>query len=87
MFWRDCDILAVIANDKASRFAFSPGAVGMKVVSFLLLLAGWFLVLSSIVLLPSPAARGAFVFAGVGVEALGLVLLFRSHAIPREEKG
>jgi hypothetical protein len=58
----------------------------MKVVSFLLLLAGWFLVLTAIALLPSPPSRAGFVFAGVGVEALGLVLLFRSHAIPREEK-
>jgi hypothetical protein len=58
----------------------------MKGVSFLLLLAGWFLVLASIVLLHSPTARAGFVFAGIGVEVLGLVLLFRSHAIPREEK-
>jgi hypothetical protein len=59
----------------------------MKVMSFLLLLAGWFLVLASIVLFPAPTSRAAFVFAGIGVEALGLTLVFRSHAIPREEKG
>jgi hypothetical protein len=58
----------------------------MKVLSFMLLLAGWFLVLASIVLLPSPPSRAVFVFAGIGVEALGLILVFRSHAIPREEK-
>ena len=58
----------------------------MKVLSFLLLLAGWFLVLASIVLLPSLRSRAGFVFAGIGVEALGLILVFRSHAIPREEK-
>jgi hypothetical protein len=58
----------------------------MKVLSFSLLLAGWFLVLASIVLLPSPPSRAAFVFAGVAVEALGLIFVFRSHAIPREEK-
>ena len=52
----------------------------------MLLLAGWFLVLASIVLLPSPPSRAVFVFAGIGVEALGLILVFRSHAIPREEK-
>jgi len=59
----------------------------MKILSFLLLLAGWFLVLSSVVLLASPPSRATFVFAGFGVEILGLVFLFRSHAIPRGEKG
>jgi hypothetical protein len=59
----------------------------MKFLSFMLLLAGWFLVLASIVLLPSLPSRAGFVFAGIAVEALGLILAFRSHAIPREEKG
>ena len=59
----------------------------MKVVSLLLLLAGWFLVLASIVLLASPPSRAGFVLAGIAVEALGLILIFRSHAIPREKKG
>jgi uncharacterized membrane protein len=59
----------------------------MKVMSFLLLLAGWILVLAALVILNSPASRAAFVFAGISVEALGLAMLFRSHAIPREEKG
>ena len=59
----------------------------MKVVSLLLLLAGWFLVLAAVVLLVSPPSRAGFVLAGIAVEALGLILIFRSHAIPREEKG
>ena len=58
----------------------------MKFLGFMMLLAGWFLVLASIVLLRSMGSRGAFVYAGTGVEALGLVLVFRSHSIPREEK-
>ena len=58
----------------------------MKAVGFLMLLAGWFLVLSAIVLFASPALRGAFVMAGLAVEAVGLTLAFRSHLIPREEK-
>jgi hypothetical protein len=58
----------------------------MRFAGILLLLAGWFLVLASIVLLGSPGPRGAFVFAGIAVEALGLILVFRSHLIPREEK-
>jgi hypothetical protein len=58
----------------------------MKVVGFLMLLAGWFLVLAAIVLFPSPALRGAFALIGFAVEAVGLVFAFRAHLIPREEK-
>jgi len=58
----------------------------MRAASFLMLLAGWFLVLAAIVLFPSPALRAAFTLAGLAVEAVGLVFAFRSHLIPREEK-
>lgn len=58
----------------------------MKAVGFLMLLAGWFLVLAAVALLASPPMRAAFVAAGIGVEGLGLALAFRSHLIPREEK-
>jgi hypothetical protein len=58
----------------------------MKVLGFLLLLAGWFLVLAAIVLFASPPLQAAFVLAGIAVEVLGLILAFRSHLIPREEK-
>ncbi len=63
-----------------------PGDFAMKVVGFVLLLAGWFLALAAIVLFASPPLRAAFVLAGVAIEALGLILAFRSHLIPREEK-
>ena len=62
-------------------------ALGMKVLSLMLLLAGWFLVLASIVLLASPLSRTGFIFTAIAVEILGLIFLFRSHAIPREGKG
>ena len=52
-----------------------------------MLFFGWLLVLASIVLLPSPAARAAFVFSGLAVELLGLALVFRSHSIVREKRG
>ena len=58
----------------------------MKVVGFLMLPAGWFLALAAIVLFAAPPLRAAFVLAGVAVEALGLILAFRAHQIPREEK-
>jgi Flp pilus assembly protein TadB len=59
----------------------------MKVVAFLMLLAGWFLVLAAIVLFRAPPLRAAFVLAGIAVETLGLILVFRSHRMAREEKG
>ncbi|HXP78839.1 MAG TPA: hypothetical protein VN976_02955 [Verrucomicrobiae bacterium] len=59
----------------------------MKVLGFLLLLAGWFLVLAAIVLFATPPLRAAFVLAGIAVEVLGLILAVRSQLIPREEKG
>jgi hypothetical protein len=58
----------------------------MKAMGFLLLLAGWLLVLGAIVLFPGASLRAAFVLTGVAVEALGLVLAFRSHLIAREDK-
>ncbi len=59
----------------------------MKLVGVILLLAGWVLVLSAIVLLASAVPRNAFVLAGMAVEVLGLVLVFRSHLIVRDERG
>ena len=60
---------------------------GMKLTGFLLLLAGWGIVLAALVLLAQPASRAGFVLAGVGVEALGLILVFRSHFVPRRDRG
>jgi hypothetical protein len=62
------------------------GEFGMKFVGFLLLLAGWLLVLAAIVLLASPASRAVFVSAGVAVEGLGLTFVIRSHLILQEDK-
>jgi hypothetical protein len=59
---------------------------GMRLTGFLLLLAGWGLVLAALVLLAQPAPRAGFVLAGVGVEALGLVLVVRSHLVPRRDR-
>jgi hypothetical protein len=61
----------------------------MKAAGFLLLLSGWAIVLSAMVLL-SPAqatARTGFVFAGVSVEALGLFLVVRCHVLRRGRRG
>jgi hypothetical protein len=54
----------------------------MKILGFLILLAGWAIVLAALVLLAKEGARGVFVFAGVGVEVTGLVLVIRAHMAP-----
>jgi len=54
----------------------------MKLAGFLLLPAGWFLVLSALVLLGPGAARTGFVFAGLAVELLGLGLAVKTHLVP-----
>ena len=58
----------------------------MKLLGFLLSVAGWGLVLAAIVLLPSQVSRTVFVFAGIAVEAMGLTLVFRAHLTPREDQ-
>jgi len=59
------------------------GVTVMKLAGFLLLLAGWIIVVDALALLtPAQAtARTGFVCAGVSVEALGLVLVVRAHVI------
>jgi hypothetical protein len=61
----------------------------MKLAGFLLLPAGWAIVLAALVLLAQTqaAARAGFVLAGVSVEALGLVLLVRAHILRRGHRG
>ena len=56
----------------------------MKLTGFLLLLTGWVLTLSAIVLLPRAGARAAFMLAGIAVEFLGLALVTRVHLLQRE---
>jgi hypothetical protein len=56
----------------------------MKLAGFLLLPAGWALVLAAIALLAAAGPRSVFLLAGVGVEVLGLVLAARAHLTPKE---
>jgi hypothetical protein len=51
----------------------------MKLAGFLLLLSGWMIALTAIALLPQAGTRGLFLLAGLGVEIVGLVLVFRGH--------
>ena len=58
----------------------------MRLAGFLLLLAGWVITLAAVVLLAAPAARSAFLLAGLGVEIVGLILVVRAHSPVREDK-
>jgi hypothetical protein len=58
----------------------------MKLTGFLLLLAGWGIVLSALALLGSAAAQTGFVLAGVAVEGLGLGMVARAHSILVEDE-
>jgi len=58
----------------------------MKLVGFLLLLSGWGIVLAAVALLRSTLPQAGFVLAGLGVQALGLVLVIRSHLVLQRER-
>jgi hypothetical protein len=57
----------------------------MKIAGFLLLLAGWALIIAAIALLPQAGTRAIFLAAGSAVEVLGLVLFMRSHLVSKED--
>lgn len=58
----------------------------MKALGFLMLLAGWLIVLAAIVLLEFATPRAAFVLAGMAVEILGLGLVIRAHLPSRRQR-
>ena len=58
----------------------------MKLGGFLLLLSGWGIVIAAIRMLHGDAVSG-FIFAGLAVEILGLVLVMRAHLPKAEDKG
>ena len=57
----------------------------MKFTGFLMLVAGWVIVLASMPLLASMKSRTVFVLAGLGVEVIGLALVVRSHVVLEDE--
>lgn len=59
----------------------------MKIAGLLLMLAGWITVLAAVAMLASLVSRTTFVLVAVGIEALGFVLLARSHVASRSVKG
>ncbi len=75
----DCGILTCMAEAP-------PGFNPLKPAGFVLLITGWILVLSAIVLLKAGVARTGFAAAGLIVELLGLLLVVRSHIAPKPER-
>jgi Flp pilus assembly protein TadB len=59
----------------------------MKLAGLLMLVAGWLLIVATIALLGTAPLRGAFIAAGIAVEAIGLGLLVRSHLVLRGDHG
>jgi hypothetical protein len=57
------------------------GQTIMKLAGFLLLFAGWVIVVAAVALLPSPGARVGFLLAGLATELFGLWLAVRSHLV------
>jgi hypothetical protein len=58
----------------------------MKLAGFLLLLAGWVIVVAAVILLIPINARTIFVLAGAAVEIVGLTLVIRSNPLAVSEK-
>lgn len=77
-----CDIA-----DALGRAAL-PGQIRtfMKLAGFLLLLAGWVIVVAAVILLIPVNARTIFVIAGIAVEIVGLTLVIRSNPLAVGEK-
>jgi hypothetical protein len=59
----------------------------MRPAAFLLLSAGWTIVIAALFLLHSGAALAVFVLSGFAVQILGLVLAIRSHRLLDLERG
>ena len=55
----------------------------MRLAGYLLLPAGWAIVLAAVWMLRAPASVATFVLAGLGVELLGAGLMARTYVIPR----
>lgn len=58
----------------------------MKVTGFLLLIAGWIIVLTALWLLKRAPVQASFIVAGLGVEVVGLILVAQSHRIFRADR-
>ncbi len=60
--------------------------IALRLAGFLLMPAGWVIVVTALMLLVSLPSRTCFVLAGVAIELLGLFLAARSHLSSRGAK-
>ena len=58
----------------------------MKLAGFLLLIAGWVIVVAAAIVTLPPTPRTIFVLAGMGVEILGFVLVIRSNPFALKDR-
>jgi hypothetical protein len=59
----------------------------MKLAGFLLLAAGWGIVVAALLLLHSAGSILVFILAGFAVQILGMILAIRSHRLTELERG
>jgi hypothetical protein len=79
-----CDIAGTLGH--ASFPSTGDVQMCMKLAGFLLLLAGWSIVVAAVVLAIPANMRTIFVLAGAGVEIIGLTLVIRSNPMALREK-
>ena len=58
----------------------------MRIASLLLMVAGWLIVLTAIVMLASGPAQVLFILVSLAIELTGFILLARSHLGVQGEK-
>ena len=68
------------------RHCYNEPNFSMRLLGFLLLVAGWTLVLAALALLPPGRSQASFVLISLGVEVLGSTFVFRSHVIPGRDR-
>ncbi len=59
----------------------------MELAGFLLLVAGWTIMLAAVALLKTVPLETLFILAGVATEVVGLVLVIRTNLAVRAERG
>jgi len=60
--------------------------LGLKLAGFLLMVAGWLIVLCAVTILRALPTQTAFALAGTGIEVLGFVFAARNHFPKRRAK-
>jgi hypothetical protein len=59
---------------------------GLRLAGFFLLIAGWAIVLSAMLLLATPSSQLVFIAIGIAIQILGFAFVARTHLVPRGER-